>query len=102
VLCYFGALEEVLAAVHTRLEPGGWFLFSNEELLPDHDGAIPGNGSWALHRQGRYAHAPDYVHEAACAAGFRVIRTDRHTIRREAGADVPGVLLVVERLGDAS
>jgi len=100
VLCYFGALETVLAAVHSRLEPGGWFLFSTEQLLPDHNGMVPGNGSWALHRMGRYAHSQDYIHEAACAAGFRVIRTDRHSSRREAGADVPGVLLAVERLAD--
>jgi predicted TPR repeat methyltransferase len=98
VLCYFGGLEEILAAAHARLEPGGWFLFSTEELLPDHDGTVPGNGSWALHRLGRYAHAPDYVHEAACAAGFRVVLTDRHAIRREAGADVAGVLIAAERL----
>ena len=100
LLCYFGALETVLAAVHDRLEPGGWFVFSTEELRPDHDGTVPGNGSWALHRQGRYAHSRDYVHETACAAGFRVLRTDRHSIRREAGGDVPGVLLTVERLAD--
>jgi predicted TPR repeat methyltransferase len=98
VLCYFGALEEVLAAVHASLEPGGWFLFSTEELLADHDGRVPGNGSWAMHRLGRYAHAAEYIHEAACAAGFRVILTDRHSIRREAGAEVPGTLMGVERL----
>ena len=26
VLCYFGALEELLALVHARLQPGGWFI----------------------------------------------------------------------------
>ena len=72
VLCYFGALETVLAAVHGRLQSGGWFVFSTEELLPDHDGIMPGNGSWAPHRQGRYAHSLNYVHEAAWTAGFRV------------------------------
>jgi predicted TPR repeat methyltransferase len=98
VLCYFGALEELLAAVHRRLEPGGWFVFSVEEILPDHDGVIPGNGDWALQRQGRYVHAEHYVYEAACAAGFRVLRIDRPVIRQEAGADVPGLLLAVERI----
>ena len=63
VLCYFGALEELLDLVHARLEPGGWFVFSVEEMLPDHDGLMPGNGNWALQRQGRYAHAEDYVYE---------------------------------------
>jgi predicted TPR repeat methyltransferase len=100
VLCYFGALEAVLAAVHSRLEPGGWFLFSTEVLLPDHDGTVPGNGSRALHRQGRYAHSEDYLYEATLTAGFRVIRTDRHSARREAGGDVLGVLLAAERGDD--
>jgi predicted TPR repeat methyltransferase len=98
VLCYMGALEELLALVHQRLEPGGWFVFSAERLLPDHDGVVPGNGNWALQRQGRYAHAEHYVYEAACAAGFRVLRMDRPAIRQEAGADVPGLLMAVERI----
>ena len=100
VVCYFGALEELLAQVHTSLEPGGWFVFSVEEMLPDHDGVVPGNGKWALQRQGRYTHAPDYVYEAACAAGFRVSRIDRPVVRHEAGAPVPGLLLILERTQD--
>ncbi len=35
---------------------------------------MPGNGNWALQRQGRYAHAEHYVYEVVCAAGFRVLR----------------------------
>jgi predicted TPR repeat methyltransferase len=98
VLCYFGALEELLGLVHQRLEPGGWFVFSVEEILPDHDGVLPGNGNWALQRQGRYVHAEHYVYEAVCAAGFRVLRMDRPVVRQEAGADVPGLLLAIERI----
>jgi predicted TPR repeat methyltransferase/thioredoxin-like negative regulator of GroEL len=100
VLCYFGALEEILAIVHQRLEANGWFVFSVEAMLPDHDGIVPGNGNWALHRQGRYTHAEHYVYEAVCAAGFRVSRIDRPIVRQEAGIDVPGLLLAVERFRD--
>ena len=96
VLCYFGALEDLLALVHTRLEDGGWFVFSVEQILPDHDGVVPGNGNWALQRQGRYAHAEHYVYEMACAAGFRVLRIDRPVVRQEAGANVPGLLFTIE------
>jgi predicted TPR repeat methyltransferase len=99
VLCYFGALEELFGLAHARLAPGGWFIFSAEELLPDYDGVVPGNGRWALQRMGRYAHASDYVHEAAIAAGFRILRSDRPVIRQEGGAPVPGIMLTVERLG---
>jgi predicted TPR repeat methyltransferase len=98
VLCYLDALEELLALVHGRLEPGGWFVFSVERNLPDHEGVILGNGNWALQRQGRYAHGEDYVYEAVCAAGFRVLRVDRPAIRQEAGTDVPGLLFAVERI----
>jgi predicted TPR repeat methyltransferase len=96
VLCYFGALEELLDLVHQRLEPNGWFVFSVETIQPDLDGILPGNGNWALQRQGRYAHAEHYVYEAVCAAGFRVLRIDRPVVRREAGADVPGLLFAIE------
>ena len=100
-VCYFGALETLLAAVHQRLEPGGWFVFSVEEMLADHDGIMPGNGKWALERQGRHSHAPNYVHEAVYEAGFRVLRVDRPVIRQEDGIDVLGLLLTVERLAAA-
>jgi predicted TPR repeat methyltransferase len=89
----------LLAIVHRRLEPDGWFVFSVEEMLPDHDGVVPGNGNWALHSQGRYTHAEHYVYEAVCSAGFRVLRMDRPVIRQEAGADVPGLLFAIAPIG---
>jgi predicted TPR repeat methyltransferase len=98
VICYFGALEELIDLIHKRLQPGGWFIFSVEEILPDHDGIMPGNGRWALQRQGRYAHAEHYVYETVCTAGFRVLRMDRPVIRQEAGANVPGLLFAIERI----
>jgi predicted TPR repeat methyltransferase len=100
VLCYFGALDELLRLVYKRLERGGWFIFSVEEIRPDHDGTIPGNGQWALQRQGRYAHSENYVNETIRAIGLRVLQMDRLTIRQEAGGSVPGILLAVERKND--
>jgi predicted TPR repeat methyltransferase len=98
VLCYFGSITELLELVHQRLEPGGWFVFSVEQILPDHDGVVPGNGNWALQRQGRYVHSESYIYEAVCDAGFRVLRTERPVIRQEAGAGVQGLLLAIERI----
>lgn len=97
VLIYFGALEALMQAVYARLQPGGWFVCSVEEMVPDHDGVMPGDGDWALLRQGRYAHAATYVHEAACGAGFRVNALLREPVRHEGGAPVAGLLLVLER-----
>ena len=97
VLCYFGALDEVLTAVHARLEPGGWFVFSLERLVADHDGEIPGNGSWALLRQGRYAHAVEYAHNCATEAGFAIRLLTPEVVRYEAGVPVDGIMMVLER-----
>ena len=80
-----------------RLDPGGWFVFSVEELLPDHDGTVPGNGAWALQRQGRYAHSFAYVAAAAQAAGFHARLMEPQTIRFEANAPVAGTFAVLER-----
>jgi len=97
VLCYFGALDTLFSAAHAALPPGGWLIGSAEELLPDHDGVVPGHGDWALQRQGRYAHSLDYVGTAAIGAGFEILRLEHQTIRYEADAPVPGMLLVLQR-----
>ncbi len=90
VLPYFGALDEVLAAVHRRLQPGGWFLFSLEELLS-------GDGKWALQRHGRYAHSISYVTASARNAGLAVRALEQETVRFEGDAPVAGILAVLER-----
>jgi predicted TPR repeat methyltransferase len=101
LLCYFGELEEMFEAVRARLAPGGRFICSVEELLPDHDGNFPGNGDWALGRMGRYAHGMPYLARAAASQGFRCLTMDRETLRHEAGGPVAGLLLVLERPRDA-
>jgi predicted TPR repeat methyltransferase len=97
VLIYFGALEEALTAVHAALEPGGWFIFTVEELLPHFNGTVPGNGSWALGWQGRYAHTVDYITAAAGTAGFAIRTLECQTLRFEADAPVAGIYIVLER-----
>lgn len=90
VLVYFGALEEVFTSIHARLNPGGWFLFSLEELQA-------GDASWHLHRLGRYAHAPTYVEQCLMGAGLRPLRCERKSMRQEGGEPVPGLLVLAER-----
>ena len=97
VLCYFGDLRGVLVRVHKRLDANAWFVFSVEELLPDKDGELHGNGRWALQRQGRYAHALDFVETAALAAGFAIRTLERQTLRYEADAPVAGLFAVLQR-----
>ncbi|MEO8714531.1 MAG: methyltransferase domain-containing protein [Acetobacteraceae bacterium] len=91
VLCYFGALEEVMTAVRRRLAPDGLFLLS-VETLPEAANASRG---WHLDRLGRYAHAPDYVRRCAEASGFRVVEMTPEIQRQEAGSPVPGLLVVL-------
>jgi predicted TPR repeat methyltransferase len=100
VLCYIGALEEFFDAVRDRLKPGGRFMFSVEELLPEHDGTIRGNGDWFLGRLGRFAHAAEYVARTADARGFECLTFERQTLRYEAGGPVAGLILVLERPRD--
>jgi predicted TPR repeat methyltransferase len=93
VLIYFGALERVLSLTHAALRPGGLFVCSVEELEPNVDAR-----GWRLGRQGRYAHTQDYLRQAAAGAGFHVRALRREAVRYEAGAPVPGLLAVLERV----
>jgi predicted TPR repeat methyltransferase len=96
VLIYFGALTELLTIAHGRLEPGGWFVLSLEELLPGEAGSVPDNVDWALQCQGRYAHSMDYVAASVRNAGFAIRTLERQTVRFEGKAPVAG-FLVLER-----
>jgi predicted TPR repeat methyltransferase/thioredoxin-like negative regulator of GroEL len=104
VFCYFGALDDLLAAVFARLATGGMLMFSTEEMLPDAAGSLPANveRGWVLGRQGRYAHAHDYLMQVAGDTGFTVRSLRREALRFEANAPVAGFFLVLERPAYAS
>ncbi len=91
LFCYFGALEDVMAAVRRRLAPDGLFLFS-VETSKEADAAARG---WRLERLGRYTHAATYVRSCAEAAGLTIRELAHEPLRREAGADVPGLIAVL-------
>ena len=96
VLIYFGGLDRVFPLVRAAMQPNGLFMFSVEELDA---GAAPERG-WRLGCQGRYAHSEAYVRAVATATGFRLLTVRRESVRHEAGAPVPGLLVVLERLPD--
>jgi predicted TPR repeat methyltransferase len=96
VLCYLGALEPLFTATYARLLPGGLFMCSAEELV----GPYIGNGDWVLGRMGRFAQTRDYITRVAYAAGFAVRAIDAEVQRNDAGAPVPGFLIVLERAGE--
>jgi predicted TPR repeat methyltransferase len=96
VLCYFGALDSVMAAVHAALRPGGLFILSVEAIA---EGSVAAEG-WLLGKQGRYAHSPAYLAQVARAAGFVVRATEPQSLRLEAESPVPGLIAVLERPGN--
>jgi predicted TPR repeat methyltransferase len=68
-------------------------MCSAEELV----GPYIGNGDWVLGRMGRFAQTRDYITRVAHAAGFAVRAIDAEVQRNDAGAPVPGFLIVLER-----
>ncbi len=96
-LCYFGALEGLLAAVHAALRRGGLFVFSVEMLQPSSGAAGSGGGDWALGVRGRYAHAPSYIRRIASNSGFALRAMAEETLRQEADWPVQGLIVVLER-----
>lgn len=93
VFCYFGELDGVLAQVRARLRPGGVLIFTAETLPADE----PTAAGWRLGRQGRYAHHIDYLRASAAGAGLAIRAIAAESLRREAGAPVPGAVVVLER-----
>lgn len=94
VFCYFGALDDVLIQAHARLRPGGFLVFTVEEMDPND----PDVRGWRLGRQGRYTHAMDYIQQAATLAGFAIQTARREALRTEADAAVAGMLFVLQRV----
>ena len=91
-LCYFGALEEALAAAHVCLRPGGLLLFTVERwTTPDPE------ARYCMQVHGRYAHAASYVRSALAASGFRVVELREEVLRSEIGADVGGLVAAAVR-----
>jgi predicted TPR repeat methyltransferase len=84
-LCYFGALQEPLAAARGCLRKGGILTFTLERLDP----AVSGE-PYRLETHGRYSHAEVYVRAAATQAGFHEMQLEERILRRERGQNVMG------------
>jgi predicted TPR repeat methyltransferase len=87
VLCYVGDLSPVLRAAHEVLEPSGLFAATLQK----------GEAAFELGADLRFAHAPSYVQETAAASGFTVAIMSEAASRRDAGADVAGLVVVLRR-----
>jgi predicted TPR repeat methyltransferase len=91
-LCYFGALDAVLAAAARALKSSGTLVFTVERSLDE-----PGAPPFHLHPHGRYSHAEDYVRAALAGAGLALLEVRRVTLRQEANHPVAGLLVAARR-----
>lgn len=83
---YFGDLAPLLGAVASRLANGGHVLLSCE-LSPV--------GRLHLAPTGRFQHAASDLEAAGCAHGLALVAFERGPLRREGGADVPGLCVLL-------
>ncbi|MFM7346517.1 MAG: tetratricopeptide repeat protein [Tagaea sp.] len=93
VLCYFGDLAEVTRACARALKPGGALALSLERLTD----AAAGE-AWRVRPSGRYAHAADSLPALLARAGFAAPELVPDSTRREAGAEVPGLLVFARKV----
>lgn len=85
-LCYFGRLDEVLAAAAAALRDGGALFFTAET----HDDVAR---SFWLHPHGRYSHHRAYIESTLRGAGFAEPQFEAVVLRHECGAPVSGWLV---------
>lgn len=85
---YAGDLSGVFAQGARALMPGGLFAFTLQSAA--------GN-SWSLGADLRYAHSRGYIDRLAAQYGFDTVILDEASARRDAGADVPGLVCVLAR-----
>lgn len=90
-LCYFGELDEVIAAAASALRPGGSLVFTVEHAPPalgvDHQ----------LNPHGRYSHAEGYVRRVLAAERLDVMKLDRASLRLESLHPVDGLVITAQR-----
>ncbi len=85
VLVYVGDLEPVFCLARRLLREEGIFALTLQSA----------DAGFCLGPDLRYAHAPAYVREIAERSGLAVAMTAKATCRRDAGEDVPGLIVVL-------
>lgn len=90
VLIYVGALDALFAAAARALAPGGLFAFTVQHAAEAPAGFVIGEDR-------RFAYAEPYLRTQAAAAGLTVSLMEPTSTRRDRGADVPELAVVLRR-----
>jgi len=85
-LNYFGELAPVFEGAAAALVTGGLLAFTLERG--------DAQGGFRLQPSGRFVHDEHWVIESLAVAGFSSLTVDHAALRREGGADVPGLIVV--------
>lgn len=94
-LCYFGALDSVLAAAATALRAGGWLVFTLE-----HDDAEEGSNGFRINPHGRYSHSEYYIRRSLNQTGLALAALATETLRSEGGEPVAGLVISARRIAE--
>lgn len=93
VLCYVGDLAPAMRGASRVLMPGGLFALT----LQKGQGSQGRQEGYAIGPDLRFAHAPDYVRETAAAQGLATARIEEAPLRRDAGAEVLGLVVLLRK-----
>ena len=94
-LCYFGALEEAVAAAAGCLRPAGRLAFTVERL--ETDDAL---ATFRMGPHGRYLHAEHYLTAVLLSARFVLQEVSPAVLRSELGQGVQGFVVLAQRAPD--
>ena len=94
VFCYIGDLSGVFASVKYALRDDGIFSFSTEHLQDDDDDDDATTRPFVLHECARFAHQERYIRQLAVDHDFQVLTIEKAPIRKNAGKDVLGMLVL--------
>jgi predicted TPR repeat methyltransferase len=93
VLVYIGTLDPLFRLAHRVLRRNGLFAFTLQiASLDKSDGS-----GFRIAGDLRYSHDPPYVEAVAQRNGFAIRLLERATPRREAGIDVPGLVVLLQK-----
>lgn len=86
VFTYIGALERIFAALAKRLVPDGLIALAVEKGGPE---------DWTLRESLRFAHSEAYLRRLASDHGFAVAALEETILRKDRGADIIGLAMVL-------